>query len=86
MAASGKCLALLPIGVVMAPLHDRMPVILPRELEDRWLDPAETRAAELLPLLRPYAAEAMAVYPVSRAVKDSRADGPALIAPLDPLA
>ncbi len=67
---------------IMAPLHDRMPVILPREVENAWLDPSETRTDRLLPLLRPCPAEAMAAYPVSRAVNDPRADGPELIAPL----
>jgi putative SOS response-associated peptidase YedK len=40
------------------------------------------RASELLPLLRPYPADAMAAHPVSTAANDPRADGPELIAPL----
>jgi putative SOS response-associated peptidase YedK len=68
-------------NTLMAPIHVRMPVILPREAEGRWLDPAETRAADLLPLLQPYPAELMTAYPVSRAVNDPRSDGRALIAP-----
>jgi putative SOS response-associated peptidase YedK len=59
-----------------------MPVILPREAEAAWLDPQETRAAALLPLLQPYTSEAMAAYPVSTAVNSPRNEGPALIAPL----
>lgn len=35
----------------MEPLHDRMPVILPRELVDHWLDPTVTDPDELKPLL-----------------------------------
>ncbi len=66
----------------MAPLHDRVPVTLPREVEDRWLDPSETRTVYLLPLLQAYPAEAMAAYPVSRAVNDARGEGAGLIAPL----
>jgi putative SOS response-associated peptidase YedK len=69
-------------NAVMAPIHNRMPAILPREAEAAWLDPAETRAAAVLPLLRPYPAERMATYRVSTAVNSKRNEGPALIAPL----
>jgi putative SOS response-associated peptidase YedK len=41
-----------------APIHDRMPVILTREGEARWLDGA-TSADDLQALLVPYAAELM---------------------------
>ena len=44
---------------LMAPIHDRMPVILPRELEGPWLDPAVQDAVMLTELLMPYPAEAM---------------------------
>ncbi len=69
---------------LMASLHHRMPVILPRAAEAVWLDPHETRAAAVLPLLQPYPAQPMAAYPVSAAVNSARNDGPALIAPLRP--
>ena len=46
---------------LMAPIHDRMPVILPREVESLWLDPEVQDAAVLTDLLVPYAAEDMAV-------------------------
>jgi putative SOS response-associated peptidase YedK len=69
-------------NALMAPLHDRMPVILPRELEAVWLDLAETQASALVPLLRPYPADVMAAYPVSTAVNSPQADGPELIARL----
>jgi putative SOS response-associated peptidase YedK len=68
-------------NALVASIHDRMPVILPREVEDRWLDPTETRTADLLPLLQPYPTGAMAAYPVSHAVNDPRSVGPALIVP-----
>lgn len=35
-------------------VHDRMPVILPPEAYDLWLDPGFTRVEELQPLLQPY--------------------------------
>src|SRR4051794_30871015 len=51
---------------LMAGIHNRMPVILRREDEDEWLNPANTEPEHLLPLLRPYPADEMDAYPVSR--------------------
>ncbi|NLX09005.1 MAG: SOS response-associated peptidase [Chloroflexi bacterium] len=64
---------------LMATIHNRMPVILPREAYDRWLDPAETDGRALTDLLRPYPAGQMAAYPVSRLVNAPGNDGPELI-------
>jgi putative SOS response-associated peptidase YedK len=44
---------------VVAPIHDRMPVILAREDEDAWLNPDETESEALLPFLRPLPAAAL---------------------------
>jgi len=44
---------------VVAPIHDRMPVILTREDEDAWLNSDETESEALLPFLRPLPAEAL---------------------------
>ncbi len=63
-------------NALMASIHNRMPVILDREDEERWLDPDVTEAEQLLPLLRPYPAQAMAAYPVSRAVNSPLHDAP----------
>ena len=43
-------------------IHDRMPVILPRETYDTWLDPSLQDPRHLLPLLKPYPAEAMLAH------------------------
>jgi putative SOS response-associated peptidase YedK len=40
-------------SAAVAPVHDRMPVILPRESRDRWLDP-DAGPGELDELLAPY--------------------------------
>jgi putative SOS response-associated peptidase YedK len=66
----------------LAPIYHRMPVILPREAESAWLDPRETRAAVVLPLLQPIAAEVMTAYPVSTAVNRRSNDSPTLLTPL----
>ena len=67
---------------LMAPIHNRMPVILPRIAYDRWLDPAEVRSGELQDLLVPYPAEEMMAYPVSRLVNSPSNDNPALVEPV----
>ncbi len=53
---------------LIQPIHNRMPVILPRPQEAVWLNPAIQRAADLLSVLTPYPAEEMEAYAVSRFV------------------
>jgi putative SOS response-associated peptidase YedK len=64
---------------LMTGIHDRMPVILPPEVQEAWLDPENRKAAELL---RPFDARAMEAYPVGMAVGNPKNDGPDLIEPL----
>ena len=70
---------------LVSPLHDRMPVIIPANCYDTWLDPARS-GAESRSLLRPYPAEAMTARPVSRTVNRADAEGPACILPAPPRA
>ncbi|HRS87993.1 MAG TPA: SOS response-associated peptidase [Syntrophales bacterium] len=49
---------------LLAPIHDRMPVIVRREDEERWLDGGERDQARLLAVLRPYPPEEMEALPV----------------------
>jgi putative SOS response-associated peptidase YedK len=63
----------------MSEIHNRMPVILRREGEDDWLDPANTESEHLLPLLRPYPAREMEAYPVSKMVNSPTNDVPAIL-------
>ena len=65
---------------LIAPLHDRMPVILPREGEAAWLDPG-TRRDELLELVAPLPSAETAVTQVGPAVNDARYDGPECLTP-----
>ena len=44
---------------LLEPYHDRMPVILPEETIDCWLDPGITDPAAILSLLKPYPAAQM---------------------------
>jgi putative SOS response-associated peptidase YedK len=67
---------------LMRPLHSRMPVILPPEHYDLWLDPGVQEAGLLQPLLRPYPFEDMMAYPISTWVNRPANDGPRCIEPL----
>ncbi len=67
-------------NAVVAPIHDRMPVILPPEARDLWLDNAIQDEHALLPLLSPYPAEAMTARAVSRLVNNPKSEGAELIA------
>lgn len=69
-------------NAVMAPLHNRMPVIVDPADYDLWLSNEQFDMAELKRLLQPYPADEMAVYPVSSAVNSPRNQGSHLITPL----
>lgn len=62
-------------------VHDRMPVILPREAYGRWLDPAVRSEEALRPLLGPFPEAAMVAYPVGTAVNRPANDDPSCLAP-----
>jgi putative SOS response-associated peptidase YedK len=64
----------------VAPLHDRMPVILAPEAESAWLD-TTTSGEELYDLLGGLSPSHTALRPVSTAVNDARYDGPECLAP-----
>ena len=65
---------------VVGEVHNRMPVIVPPDAYDAWLDP-EAERQELVSLLASYPDDAMEAYPVSRAVNSPRNDGPGCIEP-----
>ena len=52
----------------LAPIHNRMPVILPRESEELWLDPGVDDATLLTDLLIPYPDKRINAYEVSTIV------------------
>jgi putative SOS response-associated peptidase YedK len=67
---------------LIRPIHERMPVILPREVWPVWLGEAAATPEELLALLVPYPAELMRVHPIGPRVGNVRNDDPDLLAPL----
>ena len=67
---------------LVAPLHDRMPVILKQEDENRWLAGDAPTSAEMKKLLGPYPPGEMDAYPVSSRVNSPAVDDEQLIRPL----
>lgn len=65
---------------VVQPIHDRMPVILPREALTVWLDP-DRPLDDLKSILRPLPENALKKRRVSMRVNDVRKDGPELLGP-----
>lgn len=63
---------------LVAPIHNRMPVILRQEDEQVWLD-KEANPARLMSLLRAYPADEMEAYTVSRAVNNPANEGAELM-------
>ena len=61
-------------------IHNRMPVILKKEDEDKWLDKF-TALNDILKLLKTYPAEDLQSYPVSRRVNNPENDDKDLIKP-----
>ncbi|MGM7722428.1 SOS response-associated peptidase [Metabacillus sp. Hm71] len=66
-------------------VHDRMPVILPPDTYDRWLDKDFQDMDTLHSFLSPYEANLMDAYPVSNIVNSPRNDNEKCIQPLNSL-
>jgi len=69
-------------NAVLAPIHDRMPVILPPAEYARWIDPALRDADSLAPLFVPFPPEGMLAIPVSPRVNAPTVDDEKCVAPL----
>lgn len=71
-----QCILTTSANHLMAPIHDRMPVILdPRDFATWMRGPLPEAEA----LIRPYTETRMRAYPVGRAVGNPRNEGPELI-------
>ena len=67
----------------VSPVHDRMPVILPPELESRWLDPELQDPTELVQILNPFPNELITMHQVSRDVNSAKTDAAHMVEPID---
>jgi putative SOS response-associated peptidase YedK len=63
-------------------IHDRMPLMVPRDRWSDWLDPRLSERDELVPLLEPAAPGRLEAHPVATLVNNVRNNGPELVAPL----
>jgi putative SOS response-associated peptidase YedK len=67
-------------NALVAEIHDRMPLILASEDYVRWLgdepDPAD--------LMRPFPAEPMRMWPISRRVNKPENDDASIVEPVEP--
>lgn len=72
------CVITTSANEVMAPIHDRMPVILPKTVWDKWLSP-DTDLAIIAAMIKPLESDLMEAWPVSRKVSSGREEGPDLI-------
>ena len=64
---------------LMEPIHNRMPVILSKDAETIWLDPAIENTGDLLPLLTPCPADGFQAHAVSTLVNSAKNDFPECI-------
>ena len=64
---------------LLRPIHDRMPVVLPREIEDFWLDGSVDDTSALGSVLTPFPDDAMEAYEVSPLVNSAANDRPEVI-------
>jgi len=67
----------------IAPLHDRMPLILEKDAWEAWLDPERTDPKDIAPLLARHDV-ALVVFPVSDRVNSPDNDDPSLIERVPP--
>ena len=66
---------------LVATIHNRMPVVLPQESEELWLNPELDDPKVLTSLLIPFPAGSMEAYPVSTLVNSVKNDSPECIEP-----
>lgn len=64
---------------LMAPYHDRVPVILRPDQEADWLAPDAYSSGRWRHLLEPWADDLLTVYPITTLVNNPRHDSPAVL-------
>jgi putative SOS response-associated peptidase YedK len=69
----------------MAAVHNRMPVILPKDEEAAWLDPAKDGRDDIEPFLHPYHDKGLEIFEVSPTVNAVRNNDAKLILPVNSL-
>lgn len=70
-------------NALLKPIHNRMPVIIPPESWDAWLDPDNDDLDALEQLLKPAPEDLLELFPVSTDVNSVKNNGPQLVIPLE---
>jgi len=70
-------------NALMKKLHDRMPVIIPRDAYELWLDEEVQDPAELEKLISPISGGLMEAYPISKRINSPRNDDAACLEPAE---
>ena len=70
-------------NVLIAPVHNRMPVILPEDAVDQWLDPREQDFERLKQLLRPISEGYLSARRVTPKANSVKNDDPSLLEPAE---
>jgi putative SOS response-associated peptidase YedK len=73
-------------NAALAPIHERMPAVIPPEAFDRWLHPDETNVKHACALLKPAPDDYLEAYEVSTRVNKVANDDAENIAPVDRVA
>lgn len=66
-------------NALMRDLHDRMPVIIPREAYGTWVDSAVSDVGVVVSLMRPWSGDDLVANPVSVRVNNPKFDDPSCI-------
>ncbi len=75
------CIITTEPNETVRPVHNRMPVVLPKAVESLWLDVSGDHQ-KLKEVLQPYPSEEMVIYPVSDRINSPAHDHPDLMEPL----
>ena len=65
---------------LMVKIHDRMPVILDRKTEKKWIE--NSSQEELIEMMKPCDPSSLIAYPVSTLVNSPRYDSPEIMEPV----
>ena len=68
---------------LMQTLHERMPVIIPASLQEKWLDPEMTLREDIQEMLAPWPDDSLELLPVSDHVNKAGHEGPECILPVE---
>jgi hypothetical protein len=77
------CIVTTAANRLLAPIHDRMPVVIAPEAFDLWLDCAHVGALTAAALIAPAPVSLFEVYEISTAINRAANDYPAVIGPLE---